>query len=72
MKNGTTSSLSDMLQDLFEDGKLVSMTPALIPLLDDFDRTDRLPASCKNRQASVNPARRLPSRASQTHLGTHS
>jgi hypothetical protein len=53
MKNGTTSSLSDMLQDLFEDEKLVAMTPAGVPLLDNFDRTDRLPASFQDRQTSV-------------------
>ena len=53
MKVGTISSPSNVFQGLLKDGKLVAVTPKVVPLLDDLDRTDRLPESCQVYQTSV-------------------
>jgi hypothetical protein len=53
MKVGTISSPSNVFQGLLKDGKLVAVTPKVVSLLDDLDRTDRLPESCQVYQTSV-------------------
>lgn len=61
-----------MFQGLFKSGKFVAMTTAVIPLLDDLDRTDPLAASCQVSRDDVHLCSSTPLRCKSNLPGTGS